>query len=74
MDEKLRLKIACSDVLPIIIDLVCDEDLKVKEAAGGVISTLALSQSIHNLLVELDAIPKLVRDSFSIIILDDCPI
>ncbi|XP_031387630.1 uncharacterized protein LOC116200839 isoform X2 [Punica granatum] len=59
VDEKFRLQIASPDVLPIIIDLLDDEDLKVKEAAGGVMSTLALSQSNHNTMVELGAILKL---------------
>lgn len=69
VDENFRLKIASSDILPIIINLLDDEDLKVREAAGGVISTLALSQSLHSLLVELDAIPKLVRVSFAVVVL-----
>ncbi|KAK4763444.1 hypothetical protein SAY87_012882 [Trapa incisa] len=59
VDEKFRSIIAASDVLTVIVNLLADDDLKVKEAAGGVISTMALSQSLHNLLVELGAIPKM---------------
>lgn len=61
MDENFRLKIANSEVLPLIIKSLDDEDIKVKEAAGGVLSTLALSESNHEIMVEFGVIPKLVR-------------
>ncbi|KAF3432155.1 hypothetical protein FNV43_RR26894 [Rhamnella rubrinervis] len=60
-DEKLRVKIATSDMLPILIECLDDEDIMVKEAAGGVLANLALSQVNHNTLVEAGVIPKLAR-------------
>jgi hypothetical protein len=38
VDEKLRVKIANSDILPLLIKTLDDEDIKVKEAAGGVLA------------------------------------
>lgn len=64
MDEKLRLKIANTDILPLLIKSLEDEDIKVKEAAGGVLANLALSHSNHNIMVELGVIPKLVSLCF----------
>lgn len=64
-DEKLRVKIANNDILPILIKSLDDEDLKVKEAAGGVLANLSLSQANHNILVEAGVIPKLVRHDTS---------
>lgn len=61
MDEKLRPKITNMDILPLVIDSLNDEDIKVKEAAGGLLANLALSHSNHNILVEAGIIPKLVR-------------
>lgn len=61
VDEKLRLKIANSDILPLLIKSLEDEDINVKEAAGGVLANLALSRSNHNIMVEAGVIPKLVR-------------
>lgn len=61
VDEKLRLKIANSDILPLLIKSLEDEDINVKEAAGGVLANLALSHSNHNIMVEAGVIPKLVR-------------
>lgn len=65
-DEKLRVKIANTDFLPILIKCLDDDDIKVKEAAGGLLANLALSQINHNILVEAGVIPKLVRLSFTL--------
>lgn len=61
IDETYRMKIARSDIIPILIKYLDDEELKVKEAAGGVLSNLALSPSNHSTIVESGVIPKLVR-------------
>jgi hypothetical protein len=61
VDEKLRVKIADSDILSLLIKSLDDEDIKVKEAAGGVLANLALSHFNHNMMVEAGVIPKLVR-------------
>ncbi|XP_074563924.1 uncharacterized protein LOC141820503 isoform X2 [Curcuma longa] len=60
IDEKLRERISKGFLLPIIVKFLDDEEIKVKEAAGGVIANLALSRHLHNLLVEAGVIPKLV--------------
>lgn len=59
VDEKHRLKIANTDILPLLIKSLEDDNMKVKEAAGGVLANLALSKSNHSLLVEAGVIPKL---------------
>lgn len=59
VDKKHRLKIANTDILPLLIKSLEDENMKVKEAAGGVLANLALSKSNHNILVEAGVIPKL---------------
>ncbi|KAL0430269.1 UNVERIFIED_CONTAM: Junction plakoglobin [Sesamum radiatum] len=61
VDEKLRVRITSSDVLPLLVKFLEDEDIKVKEAAGGVLSNLTLSQSNHKLMVEAGVIPKLAN-------------
>lgn len=61
MDEKLRNKIAKSDLLPLLIKFLEDEDVRVKEAAGGVMANLALTASNHNNMIEAGVVPKLVR-------------
>uniref|UniRef100_A0A5B7BN26 Uncharacterized protein n=1 Tax=Davidia involucrata TaxID=16924 RepID=A0A5B7BN26_DAVIN len=61
VDEKLRMKIANSDLLPLLIKFLDDEDVKVKEAAGGVLANLALSHSNHKIMVEAGVIPKLAK-------------
>lgn len=55
------MKIASEDRLLLLIKFLDDEDIKVKEAAGGVIANLALSHSNHKVMVEAGVIPKLVR-------------
>ena len=60
-DEKLRVKLANTDILPKLVKCLDDEDIGVKEAAGGVLANLALSQVNHNIMVEEGVIPKLVR-------------
>lgn len=59
VDEKLRTKIANTDILPLLSKNLDDEDMKVKEAAGGVIANLALSPCNHGVIVESGLIPKL---------------
>jgi hypothetical protein len=49
-----------SDVLIKIVHCLDNEDIKVKEAAGGIISNLTLSRSNHGALIEAGVIPKLV--------------
>uniref|UniRef100_A0A0D9V1M5 Uncharacterized protein n=1 Tax=Leersia perrieri TaxID=77586 RepID=A0A0D9V1M5_9ORYZ len=61
IDENLRYKILSSDILSRIVRFLDDEDIKVKEAAAGIISNLALSRSNHEALVEAGVIPKLVQ-------------
>ncbi|TVU33902.1 hypothetical protein EJB05_15717, partial [Eragrostis curvula] len=61
IDENWRYKILRNDVLTKIVRCLDDEDIKVKEAAGGIISNLALSRSNHGALVEAGVIPKLAR-------------
>ncbi|KAL4018691.1 hypothetical protein IC575_022309 [Cucumis melo] len=59
VDEKLRIKIANTDILPLLSKNLDDEDMKVKEAAGGVLANLALSPCNHGVIVESGLIPKL---------------
>ncbi|XP_075110137.1 uncharacterized protein LOC107812016 isoform X1 [Nicotiana tabacum] len=59
VDEKLRNKIANSDLLPLLIKFLEDEEVKVKEAAGRVLANLALTVSNHKNMVEAGVIPKL---------------
>lgn len=59
-DEKLRVKMAKSDLLLLLVKFLDDEIEQVKEAAGGVLANLALSHTNHNLLAEAGVIPKLV--------------
>lgn len=61
VDEKLRLQIANSDLLPLLIKFLDDEDMKVIEASGGVLANLALSVANHKVMVETGVIPPLVR-------------
>ncbi|MBA0642426.1 hypothetical protein Goklo_026813 [Gossypium klotzschianum] len=61
VDEELRVKIANSDILPFLINSLDDDDIKVKEAAGGVLSNLALSHCNHSMMVEAGIIPKLAK-------------
>ncbi|MBA0823698.1 hypothetical protein Goarm_020413 [Gossypium armourianum] len=61
VDEELRVKIANSDILPFLINSLDDDDIKVKEAAGGVLSNLALSHCNHSMMVEAGIILKLAK-------------
>ncbi|XP_039006944.1 uncharacterized protein LOC120134571 isoform X3 [Hibiscus syriacus] len=61
VDEELRVKIALSDILPLLINSLDDDDIKVKEEAGGVLANLALSHCNHGIMVEAGAIPKLAK-------------
>ncbi|CAL0318478.1 unnamed protein product [Lupinus luteus] len=61
VDEKLCTKIGNSDILLLTIKYLDDEDIKVKEAAGGILANLALSRVNHNIMVEAGVIPKLAK-------------
>uniref|UniRef100_A0A7N0UBI9 ARM repeat superfamily protein n=1 Tax=Kalanchoe fedtschenkoi TaxID=63787 RepID=A0A7N0UBI9_KALFE len=61
VDEKYRVKIANSELLPLLIKCLNKEDVKVKEAAGGVLANLALSTRLHDVMVEAGVIPKLAQ-------------
>ncbi|CAN6445752.1 unnamed protein product [Victoria cruziana] len=61
VDDHLRVKISNSVLLPALITCLDDEDVKVKEASGGVLANLALNQSNHSLMVEEGIIPKLAE-------------
>ncbi|KAK9705289.1 hypothetical protein RND81_07G045500 [Saponaria officinalis] len=60
-DEKLGLKIANPSLLPVLVKCLDDEDMKIIEAAGGVLANLALNTSNHMILVEANVIPKLAK-------------
>ncbi|XP_021733121.1 uncharacterized protein LOC110699938 [Chenopodium quinoa] len=60
-DEKYRLKIANSALLPVLVKCLYDQEMKVVEAAGGVLANLALSPPNHSIMVEVDVIPKLAK-------------
>ncbi|EHA8586955.1 U-box domain-containing protein 12 [Cocos nucifera] len=59
IDEKLRVRIANNDFLPMVVKFLDDEEIKVKEAAGGILANLALSPCNHSIMVEAGVIPKL---------------
>lgn len=61
VDEKLRVQIANSDLLPLLIKFLDDEEMKVNEAAGGVLANLALSVTNHKVMVEAGVIPPLAK-------------
>ncbi|KAL5721862.1 hypothetical protein ACHQM5_005451 [Ranunculus cassubicifolius] len=61
VDEELSMKIANSELLPALIEFLDDEEMKVKEAAGGVLANLALVHSNHKIMVEARVIPKLAK-------------
>lgn len=67
MDEKHRINISNTDLLPMLINSADDEDLKVQQAAGCALANLALSPSNHQVMVEAGVIPKLVRIYFSLV-------
>ncbi|KAM5566828.1 hypothetical protein ABKV19_015110 [Rosa sericea] len=61
VDEKFRMKIASSDILPLLVKSLDDEGVQVKEAAGGVLANLALSEFNHGIMVEAGVIPQLAK-------------
>ncbi|KAL3654500.1 hypothetical protein CASFOL_004181 [Castilleja foliolosa] len=61
VEKKLSAKMTNSEILPLLIKNLEDEDNKVKEASGGVLASLALSQSNHKIMVEAGVIPKLAK-------------
>ncbi|PWA45330.1 ARM repeat superfamily protein [Artemisia annua] len=61
VDEKLRVQIANSDLLPLLIKFLDDEEMNVNEAAGGVLANLALSVTNHKVMVEAGVIPPLAK-------------
>ncbi|KAJ0865847.1 putative armadillo-like helical protein [Helianthus annuus] len=61
VEERFRLQIANSDLLLLLIKLLDDDEMKVKEAAGSVLANLALSDSNHKTMVEAGVIPPLAK-------------
>ncbi|XP_073122733.1 uncharacterized protein [Henckelia pumila] len=61
VDEKVRARITRSEILPLLVKFLEDEDLRVNEAAGGVLANLALSHSEHDIMIEAGVIPKLAK-------------
>lgn len=61
VDEKHSVRMTSSEILPLLVRFLEDEDNKVREASGGVLAILALTQSNHKIMVEAGVIPKLVR-------------
>ncbi|KAG2318713.1 hypothetical protein Bca4012_055089 [Brassica carinata] len=61
VDEGIREKVADFDILKLLISFLEDDDVNVKEAAGGVLANLALSRSNHKIMVEVGVIPKLAK-------------
>jgi hypothetical protein len=64
VDEKLRAKMANSELLSALIQALTDDKVGVKEAAAGVLANLAMSECNHCVMVEAGVIPKLVIASF----------
>ncbi|WOL14666.1 hypothetical protein Cni_G23447 [Canna indica] len=58
-DEKLRTRIAKGYMLPMLVSFLDGEEVKVKEAAGGILANLSLTLSLHSPMVEAGVIPKL---------------
>ncbi|KAK9115776.1 hypothetical protein Sjap_014723 [Stephania japonica] len=61
VDEKLRTKVASADILPLLFKFLDDEEIEVKEAAGGILANFALSKLNHQIMVEEGVIPKLAK-------------
>ncbi|KAG9456763.1 hypothetical protein H6P81_001271 [Aristolochia fimbriata] len=61
VSEELRVKIANMGLIPVFIKSLDDDQLKVKEAAGGVLANLSLSSSNHAIMVEAGIIKKLAE-------------
>lgn len=61
VDEKLSARITSMEILPLLVKHLEDDDNKVKEASGGVLANLTLTQANHKIMVEAGVIPKLVR-------------
>ncbi|KAG6391612.1 hypothetical protein SASPL_149368 [Salvia splendens] len=61
VDKEVSARMTSSEILPLLVKYLEDEDVKVKEAACGVLTNLALTQSNHKLLVEAGVIPKLAK-------------
>lgn len=61
VDEKLRAKMANSELLSALIQALTDDKVGVKEAAAGVLANLAMSECNHCVMVEAGVIPKLAN-------------
>lgn len=59
IDEKVRLKLANSDFVSELVKFLDDEDIKVKEAAGGILANLSINPRNHSIMVEAGVISKL---------------
>nr|GMD26610.1 Coatomer beta subunit [Ipomoea batatas] len=61
VDEKHRIKMANFDLLHVLMKLLEDDEVRVVEAAGGILANLTLSKSNHKIMIEVCVIPKLAR-------------
>ncbi|PIN21750.1 hypothetical protein CDL12_05560 [Handroanthus impetiginosus] len=61
VDEKVSARITTSEILPLLVRYLDDDDMRVKEPAVGVLANLTLSQSNHKIMVEAEVIPKLAK-------------
>lgn len=61
VDEKLRAKMANSELLSALIQALGDDNVGVKEAAAGVLANLAMSECNHCVMVEAGVIRKLAN-------------
>ncbi|XP_019160278.1 PREDICTED: uncharacterized protein LOC109156869 isoform X2 [Ipomoea nil] len=61
VDEKHRIKMANFDLLHVLMKLLEDDEVRVIEAAGGVLANLTLSKFNHKIMIEVGVIPKLAR-------------
>lgn len=61
VDEKLRAKMANSELLSALIQALGDDKVGVKEAAAGVLANLAMSECNHCIMVEAGVIRKLAN-------------
>lgn len=61
VDEKLRAKMANSELLSALIQALGDDNVGVKEAAAGVLANLAMSECNHCIMVEAGVIRKLAN-------------
>ena len=61
VDEKLRAKMANSELLSSLIQALSDDKVGVKEATSRVLENLSMSEYDHHVMVEARVIPKLAN-------------